>query len=150
MTTILKKYGVIRNCIWNLYLNTKESSRRTSACILKCLIHFSFTTHSGTDGAELFFASKGVHVIPTVSWADEKSFEFCFKGIEKGSIVAVSTYMFHESDHHKDQKELFMNGYNRMLSEIEPEKIICYSEPFYEMKGDIIYVDYEFKFMEIS
>lgn len=43
-----------------------------------------------------FFASKGVHVIPTVSWADEKSFEFCFKGIEKGSIVAVSTYMFHE------------------------------------------------------
>ena len=90
-----------------------------------------------------FFASKGVHVIPTVSWADEKSFEFCFKGIEKGSIVAVSTYMFHESDHHKDQKELFMNGYNRMLSEIEPEKIICYSEPFYEMKGNIIYVDYE-------
>ncbi len=30
-----------------------------------------------------------------------------------------------------------------MLSEIEPEKIICYSEPFSEMKGDIIYVDYE-------
>lgn len=30
-----------------------------------------------------------------------------------------------------------------MISEIEPEKIICYSEPFSEMKGDIIYVDYE-------
>ncbi len=30
-----------------------------------------------------------------------------------------------------------------MLSEIEPEKIICYSEPFSEMKGDIIYVNYE-------
>ena len=90
-----------------------------------------------------FFASKGIRVIPTVSWGDEKSFDFCFKGIEKGSVVAVSTYMFHESNHHKDQKELFMKGYNRMLSEIEPEKIICYSEPFSEMKGDIIYVDYE-------
>lgn len=90
-----------------------------------------------------FFASKGIRVIPTVNWGDEKSFDFCFKGIEKGSIIAVSTYMFHESNHHKDQKELFMKGYNKMLSEIEPEKIICYSEPFSEMKGDIIYVDYE-------
>ncbi|GAB5083317.1 hypothetical protein Osc2_00850 [Ruminococcus sp. 25CYCFAH16] len=68
---------------------------------------------------------------------------WCGKGIEKGSVIAVSTYMFHESNHHKDQKELFMKGYNKMLSEIEPEKIICYSEPFSEMKGDIIYVNYE-------
>lgn len=90
-----------------------------------------------------YFASKGIRVIPTVSWADENSFDFCFKGIEKGSIVAVSTYMFHESNHHKGQKDLFMKGFNRMLSEIEPEKIICYSEPFPEMTGDIIYVDYE-------
>lgn len=30
-----------------------------------------------------------------------------------------------------------------MLRRIEPSKIICYSEPFSEMQGDIIYVDYE-------
>ena len=36
-----------------------------------------------------------------------------------------------------------MEGYNRMLKEIEPSKIICYSEPFKEMQGDIIYIDYE-------
>lgn len=58
MTTILKKCGIIRNCIWNLYLDIKESSRRTSACILKCRIQFSFTTHSETDGAELFLPQK--------------------------------------------------------------------------------------------
>lgn len=51
--------------------------------------------------------------------------------------------MFHESDHHGAQKELFMEGYNRMLEEIEPSAIICYSEPFPEMKGNIIYIDYE-------
>jgi len=90
-----------------------------------------------------YFASKGIKVVPTVNWSDEGSFDFCFKGIPKGSVVAVSTYMFHESAHHADQKELFLAGYNRMLSEIEPEKIICYSEPFDEMQGDIIYVDYE-------
>lgn len=64
-------------------------------------------------------------------------------GIPKGSVVAVSTYMFHESKHHGAQKELFMEGYNRMLEEIEPSAIICYSEPFPEMKGNIIYINYE-------
>lgn len=90
-----------------------------------------------------YLASKGIKVIPTVNWSDKGSFDFCFKGIQKGSVVAVSTYMFHGSAHHADQKDLFMAGYNRMLSEIEPEKIICYSEPFDKMQGDIIYIDYE-------
>lgn len=30
-----------------------------------------------------------------------------------------------------------------MLKRIEPVKVICYSEPFSEMQGDIIHVDYE-------
>lgn len=51
--------------------------------------------------------------------------------------------MFHESDHHEAQKELFMEGYNKMLEEIESSAIIYYSEPFPEMKGNIIYIDYE-------
>ena len=29
-----------------------------------------------------------------------------------------------------------------MLEEIEPEAIICYGEPFEEMKGNIIKIDY--------
>ena len=36
-----------------------------------------------------------------------------------------------------------MTGYNKMLEVIEPSKIICYSEPFDEMQGDIIYIDYD-------
>lgn len=64
------------------------------------------------------------------------SFNFCFDGIEKGSIVAVSTIGV------KKQKSHFMLGYNEMLSRIKPSKIICYGKPFDEMKGDIIEVDY--------
>ena len=30
-----------------------------------------------------YFASKGIRVIPTVSWGNENTFEFCFDGIEK-------------------------------------------------------------------
>ena len=90
-----------------------------------------------------FLASKGIRVIPTVSWGLPPTFDFCFEGIEKGSCVAVSTYMVSEHDNHSDQKEFFMTGYNEMLKRIEPEYIICYHEPFPEMEGNIIYVNYE-------
>ena len=52
-----------------------------------------------------YWASKGIRVIPTVNWGDESTFDFCFDGIEKGSVVAVSTYMASEHDNRKDQKE---------------------------------------------
>ena len=90
-----------------------------------------------------YWASKGMRVVPTVNWGDESTFDFCFEGIEKGSTVAVSTYMASEHGNRKDQKEWFMAGYNEMLRRIEPEKIICYNTPFPEMQGDIVYVDYE-------
>ena len=90
-----------------------------------------------------YFASKGIRVIPTVSWGDESTFDFCFEGIPKGSTVAVSTYMVWEHDHRKEQKEFFLKGYNEMLRRIEPERIICYNHPFPEMRGNIVFVDYE-------
>ena len=90
-----------------------------------------------------YWASKGIRVVPTVNWGDESTFYFCFDGIEKGSVVAVSTYMASEHGNRQDQKEWFMAGYNEMLRRIEPEKIICYNTPFPEMQGNIIYVDYE-------
>ena len=90
-----------------------------------------------------YWASKGIRVIPTVNWGDESTFDFCFRGIEKGSTVAVSTYMASEHNNHADQKEWFMAGYNEMLHRIAPEKIICYNTPFPEMEGDIVFVDYE-------
>ena len=90
-----------------------------------------------------YWASKGLRVIPTVNWGDESTFDFCFDGIEKGSVVAVSTYMASEHGNRQDQKDWFLTGYNEMLRRIEPEKTICYNDPFPEMQGDIVYVDYE-------
>ena len=83
-----------------------------------------------------YLQEQGISVIPTVRWGDLTSFNFCFDGIEKGSIVAVSTIGI------KKEKSHFMLGYNEMLSRIKPSRIICYGKPFDEMKGDIIDVDY--------
>lgn len=90
-----------------------------------------------------YFASKGMRVIPTVSWGDERSFAFCFEGIPKGSTVAVSTYMVSEHGNRADQKPFFMKGYEELLRRVEPERILCYHEPFPEMRGNIVPIDYE-------
>lgn len=78
-----------------------------------------------------YWQSKGLKVIPTVSWGDEKTFEFCFDGIEEGTIVAVCTY------YRENCEEEFMLGYNEMLKRIKPSVVLCYDEPFKSMTGNI-------------
>ena len=82
-----------------------------------------------------FWQKQGMIVIPTISWGSIPCLEFCFDGIEKGSVVAVSTYT------REDNKDDFMLGYNKMLEIIEPSAIICYGTPFSEMKGKIKAID---------
>lgn len=90
-----------------------------------------------------YLASKRIPIIPTISWGEKDTFDFCFEGVETGSIVAVSTYMVSEHNNHSDQKEFFMAGYNEMLRRINPQAIICYNTPFPEMEGNIIFIDYD-------
>ena len=78
-----------------------------------------------------YWQSLGLRVIPTISWGDESSFEFCFDGVEQGATVAVCTY------YRENCEEEFMLGYNRMLEVIKPQSILCYDEPFSSMKGNI-------------
>lgn len=83
-----------------------------------------------------YLQSKGISVIPSVVWGEPDTFWFCFDGIEKKSIVAVSTIGV------RNEKELFMAGYKELLRRIEPTHVICYGKPFDEMEGNVIYVSY--------
>lgn len=83
-----------------------------------------------------FWQSKGLTVIPTISWSTPRSYDFCFDGIEKSSIVAIGMIGC------KSNKTEFLRGYNTMLEKIAPEAIICFGEPFDEMAGKIIPIDY--------
>ena len=83
-----------------------------------------------------YWQSKGLTVIPTISWGLSQSYEFCFDGVEKGATVAIGMIGC------KQSKLNFMRGYNEMLRKLEPEKIICFGSPFDEMQGNIITVDY--------
>lgn len=83
-----------------------------------------------------YWQSKGLTVIPTVSWSTPRSFDFCFDGVEKDAIVAISTLGC------KRAKLLFMRGYEVMCDKLNPETIICFGDPLPEMQGNIVPVDY--------
>lgn len=90
--------------------------------------------HSRWVGA--YWQSKGITVIPTVTWSTSVSFSFCFDGIEKSSAVAIGMIGC------KSSRLRFMRGYNEMLKRIQPRAVICFGNPFKEMRGNIISVDY--------
>ena len=78
-----------------------------------------------------YWQKMGMKVIPTIAWGTRDSWEFCFDGVEEGSVVAVSTY------YSQNNEAGFMEGYNEMLARIKPSAIICYGEPFKAMRGNI-------------
>jgi hypothetical protein len=86
-----------------------------------------------------FWQSKGLTVVPSVSWNDKSSFDFCFDGIEEGAIVAVSTLGT------ESQKWFFMRGFQAMSEKLHPRIVICYGEAYDEMRehADFIEVPYQ-------
>lgn len=72
-----------------------------------------------------FWQSRGIKVIPSVSWSTKESYKFCFLGIEKGSNVAISTVGVNRDP---EVKKLFIAGFEEMVKQIEPKTILVYGE----------------------
>ena len=70
-----------------------------------------------------FYQSKGIKVIPTISWAEKETFDFCFQGIPQGSIIAVSTIGVKDSE---TALQIWHDGMNEAINRIKPEAILCY------------------------
>ena len=85
-----------------------------------------------------YWQDYGLSVIPSVSWSTEESFEFCFDGIEQGSIVAISTV----GNLNNTVKNSFLRGYFEMIKRINPEWIICFGKAFPEMGDRVVVVRY--------
>lgn len=83
-----------------------------------------------------YWQNKKLIVIPTVTWSDSRSYEFCFDGIEIGSTVAVGMIGC------KHSRINFIRGYTEMLNRLQPKNIIVFGKPFSEMEGNIIEIDY--------
>ncbi len=67
----------------------------------------------------------GCRIIPAVSWAEPKSYEYCFDGIPSGAAVAVSTV---GTMYSKECRKIFLHGFEAMVKKLHPEKIIVYGK----------------------
>ena len=79
-------------------------------------------------------------VVPTVMWGEEDTWDWCFDGLPKNSIVAVSNVGVGNS---RIEKEYFSNGYNEMLHKLNPSKILFFSRNFADFPGNIQYIRWE-------
>ena len=70
-----------------------------------------------------YYQSKGLRVIPTLSWAEKETFSFCFKGIPKGSIVSISTIGVKRDE---EALQIWKDGVAEMIKQIEPSAILVY------------------------
>ncbi|MCH4169392.1 MAG: DUF4417 domain-containing protein [Streptococcaceae bacterium] len=87
-----------------------------------------------------FWQERGINVIPTLSWSDEESFDFCFKGIEQGGVVTVSTVGIVRN---AEAKKMWIQGMEHMIKCVRPKTILIYGKPieFNYKDIEVIYYD---------
>ena len=89
-----------------------------------------------------YWQRNGINVIPSLTWADEKSYDYCFDGIPKGSIVAVSTVGVKNSD---KAMKVWSDGMRDAIRKLRPSRILLYGGDFGFDFGDIPVTEYDNK-----
>lgn len=70
-----------------------------------------------------YWQRNGVIVIPTLSWSDERSYDFCFKGLPKGATYATSTVGVKRD---KQATQIWFDGMDAAIKALDPARILLY------------------------
>ncbi len=89
-----------------------------------------------------WWQSLDINCIPTISWANEDTYKYCFAGVEKGSDVIISTIS------NSNSKDNFLKGYNKMLEVIEPKTIFVKGNLIDGMVGNIVNIKFKDTFSQ--
>lgn len=92
-----------------------------------------------------YLQSYGIKVIPTISWAEKETFDFCFDGIPKGSIVSISTIGVKQNE---EALKIWKDGVDEMIKRIKPSAILIYGGKLEYDYGDIKVVYFDNKVTE--
>lgn len=76
--------------------------------------------------------SYGINAIPTIGWIKPDTYDICFSGVEKGSVVMVSTIGCN------NRKAIFIEGYNEMMKRLKPSLVIVYGKIIQGMYGTFV------------
>lgn len=92
-----------------------------------------------------YLSNNGVNVINNVRWSDPSSYDYCFAGIPKHSIVSIGTIGCLKDS---SNWEYFQKGLDEMIRRIEPKIILVYGtmpDKFFKKYIDdgIIFIRYK-------
>ncbi len=111
------------------------------------LVMQMWNTYKGRALAS-WLSGNGAEIIPNVRFNDERTYLFCFSGIEKNKTVAVGT---HGCIKKKEDKEYFKKGLFKLVKCLSPKNIIVYGaapdsifKPYKDMGINIISFESEF------
>ena len=65
----------------------------------------------------------GLIVIPTVSWAEPETFDFCFDGLPEGGVMSISTVGVKQN---KDALEIWKAGTTELIKRKKPSALLVY------------------------
>ncbi len=115
------------NRVWtnpNSYLSTLRKFQAVCAPDFSPYADFPKTiqlyNHYRKHWLAAYWQLHGITVIPTITWSDEATLEWCFDGEPKNSAVAISTVGVMNKQEYKDW---FLCGYREMMSRLSPTKI---------------------------
>lgn len=99
-----------------------------------------------------YLQTKGIPVIPNVRWGDPSTYEFCFLGIPKKSIVCISTHGAIAKDKSNNNllRNYFKLGLREMITRLEPSDVIVHGrmpdDIFLEFKNETLFHRYPSEF----
>ncbi len=83
---------------------------------------------------------RGLNVIPTVSWAEPATFQFCFDGLPVNSTLSVSTIGVKLDP---EATQIWRDGMDAMISQLRPKRLLVYGGTVEYDYGDIEVKYYE-------
>lgn len=87
-----------------------------------------------------YMQRQGIRVIPTVSWGQKDTFDFCFDGIEPEGVVSVaSTGVVGNSD----RQDVWRAGMEELIHRKRPRTILFYGTPIpFDARGaEVLYFE---------
>lgn len=73
-----------------------------------------------------YWQSIGLQVIPSVSWGNADSFEYCFDGLPQNSVLSIGGL---GNAHHHSMLELWEYGIHQTIERLHPIALIIYGAP---------------------
>lgn len=108
-TNMLKKYTCMISTDYSVYANMT-------------MPEVMWNTHRNKLLAA-WMQQNGIPVIPNVSWSRDWSYDFCFEGLPKHSIIAINSTGIGKDTF---SKSMWIKGYEKVIETLEPIQIVRY------------------------